>query len=55
MEVGVVGSGSGDSVSIAGGVGTNKLHAMSARSIGIAINRFIVLSFITQTNDSPAE
>jgi hypothetical protein len=36
----------GDSVIGAGGAGTNRVHAISARSTGIADNRFILKTFL---------
>ena len=55
INVSVGEMGSGDKVAVAEGAGVNNLQASSARSIGITVNRFIALPFITQTNDSPAE
>jgi hypothetical protein len=48
MNVSVGEIGSGTRVSVAGGagdIGTNKLHAMIARSAGMRVNRFIFLPF----------
>jgi hypothetical protein len=36
----------GDSVTGTIGVGTNRVHARRMRSIGIAVNRFIVFAFL---------